>query len=54
MKLVAEGVDSVSDMADELAVSKGLVSRIKKKLQEESRLAPGKDLKIAEAHREKQ
>ncbi|MDD5434402.1 MAG: AAA family ATPase [Nitrospira sp.] len=46
LALIAEGIDNVTDAAEELEISKGLVSRIKKKLQNEGKLLPGKELKI--------
>lgn len=48
LRLTAEGIETVSDAAEELGVSRGLVSRLKTELQREGRLAPGKELRIIE------
>ncbi|MCF8081808.1 MAG: AAA family ATPase [Deltaproteobacteria bacterium] len=42
LALARDGIDTVSDMADELKVSKGLVSRLKKKAIEQGDLLPGR------------
>ncbi len=46
--LARDGVDSVTDMAEELGVSKGLISRLKKKAQEAGALLPGKFIQVPE------
>ncbi len=51
LALIDEGVDNVTDAADELGVTKGLISRMKKKLQDEGKLFPGKELKIFTQHK---
>lgn len=46
LALIAEGIDNVTDAAEELGISKGMVSRIKKKLQDDGKLLPGRELRI--------
>jgi len=46
LDLARDGVNSVSDMAEELGVSKGMVSRLKKRGQAEGLLLPGPQIKL--------
>ncbi|MBW2707853.1 MAG: AAA family ATPase [Deltaproteobacteria bacterium] len=48
LDMARDGVDSVTDMAEELGVSKGLISRLKKKAQEAGDLLPGKFIQVPE------
>jgi len=48
LNFAREGVDSVTDMSEELGVSKGLISRLKKKAQEAGDLLPGKFIQVPE------
>ena len=47
-RLVAEGVDSVTDAAELLGLQKGTVSKNKTKLQALGRLKPGRKLALAD------
>ncbi len=47
LALVRAGITSVTDAAEELELSKGAVSKLKKKLQAEGKLEPGRKLALA-------
>lgn len=47
LALVRDGVTSVTNAAEELELTKGAVSKLKKKLQNEGRLRPGRGLVLA-------
>ena len=47
LRLVHDGVGSVKDAAEELQLTRGAVSKLKKKLQKEGRLQPGRGLALA-------
>lgn len=48
LNLVREGIDNVSEAAEEMGLTKGAVSKLKKKLQNKGQLQPGKLLILAE------
>ncbi len=48
LNLVRDGIDNVSEAAEELNVTKGTVSKLKKKLQGKGILMPGKRLGLAD------
>ena len=47
LNLVRDGIDSVTDAADELGISKGQISKLKKKLREEGLLKSGVKMVLA-------
>ena len=47
LRLVEAGVGSVKDAAEELQLTPGAVSKLKKQLQKEGRLKPGRSLALA-------
>ena len=46
LQLVREGIEHVSEAAEEMGLSKGQVSKLKKRLQDKGVLEPGRDLKL--------
>ena len=48
LNLVREGIDNVSEAAEEMDVSKGTISKLKKKLQGKGLLRSGRNLELAE------
>lgn len=49
INLARDGVETVSDMAEELGVSKGMVSKLKKQGIEKGELMPGKFIRLKDA-----
>ncbi len=51
LRLVEDGIDTITEAAHELAMTKGAVSKIKKKLQAKGFLVEGRKLVFAEGGR---